>query len=192
MLLFIRKEKFFMFTINYTNSITTEQLQQIAEWLELHCIDFVVKSEAKPTNDITAEIKDIKAILNAVTYDIDTVAYYCIISNYYIFDEIDKTTDLTKLIHILQDESWFSDKVNDYYQIHRVIKEALVETTQNAIWEIFGDKYANLLDYNTPEIDEILKRLDRQLFNPIISRINELVKPYIHVFCRDQFQRLKK
>jgi len=181
-----------MFTINYTNSITAEQLQQIAEWLQLHCIDFVIRSEAKSTNDITAEIKDIKTILNAATFDIDTVAYYCIISNHNIFDEIDKTTDLTKLIHIQNDESWFSDKVNDYYQIHLVIKEALLETTQNAIWQIFEDKYINLLNYNAPEIDETLKHLDRQIFNPIISRINELVKLYIHVFCRDRLQRLKK
>ena len=182
-----------MFTVNYTNNIAVEQLKQIAEWLNLHCIDFVVKHENKSTNNITAEIKDIKAILNAATFDINTVAYYCIISNHNIFDEIDKTTDLTKILYIQNTNDWFSERIDYYYQIRNVIKEALIETTQNAIWQVFEDKYIYLLNCNrTPEIDEILKRLDQQFFNPIISRINELAKPYINIFCNDQLVRLKK
>lgn len=182
-----------MFTINYTNSITAEQLQQITAWLESNNIDYTIKSGTKPTNKVQDEINDINTILNTAKFDLDKVAYYCIISNHSIFDEIDAVSNLTELMHIRNDESWFYDKINDYYQIYVVAKEALIETTNNAIWEIFEDKYLNLLDDNcTPEIDETIKRIEQQIFNPIISRINELVKLYIHVFCRDQFQRLKK
>lgn len=177
-----------------TYDLNNEQITNLRQYLAKH--DIIIQEKYQRLSTIKAYelpkiIDDINKILSIVKYNLDEVAYYVIIDNYFCFNNIDEETNIEQLTKMMNDKKMFSEAVHDARQIEIAITEALYDITNNAIWYVLQDKMLEILEYDTLEVSQTVDAINDKIYDKIIARIDEIAYPFVIKFCKETIDKIE-
>lgn len=178
-------------TYNFNN----KQIMNLRQYLAKHDIIMQEKYQHLSTikvYELPKVIDDINKILSIAKYNLDEVAYYVIIDNYFCFNNIDdEETNIEQLTKMMNDKKMFSEAVHDARQIEIAITEALYDITNNAIWYVLQDKMLEILEYDTLEVSQTVNAVYDKIYDKIIARIDEIAYPFVVKFCKEAIDKIE-